>query len=575
SGLDGFSNWMKWIEIQPVLRKIYGCSFLPYHDYGKGGRGWRDLWQDCLSLILLEPEEVKGLLINNFGGVRIDGSNATIIGSKPGEFLADRNNIPRVWMDHGSWPYLTTKLYIDQSGDLDILLQKQSYFRDAQTRRATKKDEAWTSHYGNKLKTQEGSIYEGTIIEHILLQHLSCFYNVGEHNIIRLEGADWNDTLDMARQRGESTAFTAFYGSNLMSIAGLLRALKTANKIDSLELCTEIKVLLDTLSGKVHYEEVSYKKEILNRYFDAVSNDVTGEKIEISIDELISDLEQKGQWIFNHIKKNEFIETSDGHGFFNGYYNNDGERVDGDFTEGVRMNLTGQVFTTMFGLATDEQVLASYDSCQRYLKDAATGGYKLNTPLGPNTLNFGRGFAFAYGDKENGAIFSHMVIMYMNALYQRGFVTQAYEVFTSMYQLCMDTEHSKIYPGIPEYFSLSGKGMYHYLTGSASWLFLTVLIEMFGVKGDLGDLVLQPKLMPAQFDQDGKASVTTTFAGKQIIVEYVNEKGLDYRAYKIVDVKMNELTIEPLYIDAQTICIPRENILSLPTESTKITIILN
>ncbi|MBC7959842.1 MAG: cellobiose phosphorylase, partial [Vallitaleaceae bacterium] len=305
-----------------------------------------------------------------------------------------------------------------------------------------------------------------------------------------------------------------------------------------------------------------------------VRNDVTGEKIEISIDELISDLEQKGQWIFNHIKKTEFIETSDGHGFFNGYYNNDGERVDGDFTEGVRMNLTGQVFTTMFGLATDEQVLASYDSCQRYLKDAATGGYKLNTPLGTNTLNFGRGFAFAYGDKENGAIFSHMVIMYMNALYQRGFVTQAYEVFTSMYHLCMDTQHSKIYPGIPEYFSLNGKGMYHYLTGSASWLFLTVLIEMFGVKGDLGDLVLQPKLVPAQFDQDGKASVTTIFAGKQIIVEYFNEKGLDYSGYKIAVVKINELPIEPLYKDAKTILISRESILSLATESTKITITL-
>lgn len=124
SGLQGFSNWMKWVEVQPVFRKIYGCSFLPYHDYGKGGRGWRDLWQDCLSLILLEPEEVKNLLINNFGGVRIDGSNATIIGSTPGEFIADRNNIPRVWMDHGSWPYLTTKLYIDQTGDLGILLKK-------------------------------------------------------------------------------------------------------------------------------------------------------------------------------------------------------------------------------------------------------------------------------------------------------------------------------------------------------------------------------------------------------------------------------------------------------------------
>ena len=39
-------NYLKWICFQPVLRRIYGCSFLPYHDYGKGGRGWRDLWQD-------------------------------------------------------------------------------------------------------------------------------------------------------------------------------------------------------------------------------------------------------------------------------------------------------------------------------------------------------------------------------------------------------------------------------------------------------------------------------------------------------------------------------------------------
>ena len=58
------------------------------------------------------------LLFGNFAGVRFDGSNATIIGSAPGEFKADRNNIPRVWMDHGAWPLLTTKLYIDQTGDL-------------------------------------------------------------------------------------------------------------------------------------------------------------------------------------------------------------------------------------------------------------------------------------------------------------------------------------------------------------------------------------------------------------------------------------------------------------------------
>src|ERR1700691_5586946 len=100
----------------------FGCSFLPDHDYGKGGRGWRDIWQDLLSLILIEPNGVRQDLINNCAGIRMDGSNATIIGAKQGEFLADRNAITRVWMDHGAWPYLTLQLYIDQSGDFDILL---------------------------------------------------------------------------------------------------------------------------------------------------------------------------------------------------------------------------------------------------------------------------------------------------------------------------------------------------------------------------------------------------------------------------------------------------------------------
>ena len=52
------------------------------------------------------------MLVDNFGGVRLDGSNATIIGSGRGEFIADRNNIARVWMDHGFWPLHTTALAV-------------------------------------------------------------------------------------------------------------------------------------------------------------------------------------------------------------------------------------------------------------------------------------------------------------------------------------------------------------------------------------------------------------------------------------------------------------------------------
>lgn len=210
-----FDNWMQWVNFQPTLRRIYGCSFLPHHDYGKGGRGWRDLWQDCLALEIINPLVVRPMLLDNFGGVRLDGTNATVIGKYQGEFIADRNNISRVWMDHGAWPFITTKLYIMQTGDLDLLLEDNKYFKDSQVVRGEQKDTLWKDSDGSTQKTESGKDYHGSVLEHILVQHLTSFYDVGEHNHIRLRGADWNDALDMAKERGESVAFTALYAGNL------------------------------------------------------------------------------------------------------------------------------------------------------------------------------------------------------------------------------------------------------------------------------------------------------------------------------------------------------------------------
>ena len=108
SGNELFDFWMKWVALQPRLRRLFGCSFIGHFDYGKGGRGWRDLWQDLLSIVLINPAKIKKDLIRNFEGVRIDASNATVI-TGGGEFIADRNKISRIWMDHGIWPFITTK----------------------------------------------------------------------------------------------------------------------------------------------------------------------------------------------------------------------------------------------------------------------------------------------------------------------------------------------------------------------------------------------------------------------------------------------------------------------------------
>ena len=224
TGDKAFDSWMYWVGVQPMLRRIYGCSFLPHHDYGKGGRGWRDLWQDCLALIIMDPSDVREMLVDNFGGVRTDGTNATIIGSGSGEFIADRNGITRVWMDHAMWPFMTMDLYIKQTGDLKILDEKAPYFIDRQVMR------------GEELLDKDTDLSkksEGTVIEHLLLQNFASFFDVGDHGHMKLRGADWNDALDMGKDKGESVAFTAAYAGNYKKLAAILREYKKTFGKDS------------------------------------------------------------------------------------------------------------------------------------------------------------------------------------------------------------------------------------------------------------------------------------------------------------------------------------------------------
>lgn len=538
SGDKAYDQWMKWVTLQPVLRRLYGNSFLPYHDYGRGGRGWRDLWQDCLALMVMEPEEVRHLLLNNYAGVRIDGSNATIIGSKPGEFVADRNNIPRVWMDHGAWPLLTTLLYIHQSGDVELLLQPQTYFRDSFVKRCKDRDLNWSPEQGNKLLTLKEEIYEGTLLEHILLQNVTTFFHVGEHGNILLEGADWNDGLDMGTKRGESVAFTAFYASNLLELSELLLALHARGQ-ETIEIAEEMMVLFDSITSEaVSYDSIAEKRALLDRYYERVVPSISGKKVSLNAIQAAEDLKRKADWLTSHLRSNEWIKNEEGYEWFNGYYNNDGERVEGDHPEGVRMTLTGQVFPVMGGIATDEQVGKIAQAVDHYLKDSNIG-YRLNSRFGGIQQNLGRAFGFAFGHKENGAMFSHMTVMYANALYKRGFVTEGYDVLNSIYTLSSDFDKSRMYPGVPEYINEKGRGMYTYLTGSASWLLLTQLTEVFGVKGHYGDLVLEPKLVSAQFNESGRASVETLFAGVKLNVTYINPANAEYGEYNIASVSLN------------------------------------
>ncbi|MCM8813139.1 MAG: cellobiose phosphorylase [Candidatus Omnitrophica bacterium] len=545
TGLPLFDNWFRWVTLQPVLRKIFGCSFLPDFDYGRGGKGWRDLWQDCLSLIFINPDEIRDILVANFGGVRIDGTNATIITKKPGFFIADRNKISRVWMDHGVWPFFTLLLYIHQTGDYSVLFENRTYFYDRQLSRAKEIDHTWNPHYKHckHLHTRAGKIYRGSVLEHILVQHLSAFFHVGAHNTIRLEDADWNDGLDMARDKGESVAFTCFYAGNLYQIIELLRELKKRRKT-SLSIAKELLILLDRVNGApVDYANPAAKQAVLARYLKAVRCRISGKKVSITIDRLINDLGAKWRAIAALVQKKEWIDIDRQHGFFNGYYDNLGKRVEGCSRAGVRMTLTGQVFPIISGIASLEQTRKTYKTVCRYLRDKHSGGFRLNTDFTQPQFHLGRAFAFTYGEKENGAVFSHMCIMFANALYRRGLAVEGYTVLHSLFQLATDTPAGKIYPCLPEYFNGENRGMYCYLTGSASWFVMTTLTEVFGIKGRYGDLYIEPKLVRAQFAHSSIISATCNFAGIHLNAAFHNPHKKEYGGYAIRTITMQPKTL--------------------------------
>ena len=283
-------------------------------------------------------------------------------------------------------------------------------------------------------------------------------------------------------------------------------------------MAEEMKCLF--AEGDALYESPEQKQRLLSEYTDACLHNISGNTIILPVEQVVKNLEAKAEWMMQNIREHEWIAASKELGWFNGYYDNNGNPVERCRENDVRMMLTGQVFAIMSGTASKEQVAAISKSADTYLFDEKAGGYRLNTDFKEEKFDLGRMFGFAYGEKENGAVFSHMAIMYANALYKRGFAREGYKVLHTLLNAAMKFENSRMYPGLPEYFDNEGRGLYAYLTGAASWYMLTMITEVFGVRGKLGDMVIKPSLMPEEFDPAGNASVKLEFSGKKFELCY-------------------------------------------------------
>lgn len=144
-------------------------------------------------------------------------------------------------------------------------------------------------------------------------------------------------------------------------------------------------------------------------------------------------------------------------------------------------------------------------------------------------------------------------------------------MLNSLYELAANTTVSKIYPNLPEYFNLEGRGMYSYLTGSASWYIMTLLTQVFGVYGEDGDLIIEPRLVKEQFKDSKEFAVRCAFANKKLLVRFLNPRNVDYPLYTIKDVQTRLTFSKP---NKTKILIKRRSLTAASSSIIPITIVL-
>lgn len=180
-------------------------------------------------------------------------------------------------------------------------------------------------------------------------------------------------------------------------------------------------------------------------------------------------------------------------------------------------------------------------------------------------------FGFAYGEKENGAVFSHMTVMYANALYQRGFAKEGAKALDTLLNTAMDFAVSKMYPGLPEYFNNDGRGLYPYDRGGE---LVYADGDLLGLRcaGRMGRFGHAPALQKAQFG-GGSVSVTLPFAGRTLRVRIENADGIEQKDYRVYSAALDGTALP---VAEGILRIPRAEIEALTADAIhEITVILH
>jgi len=160
---------------------------------------------------------------------------------------------------------------------------------------------------------------------------------------------------------------------------------------------------------------------------------------------------------------------------------------------------------------------------------------------------------FSAGWKENGAVFSHASSFNVVARALMGRGRDAVDLFRRILPSSKTSDHYLVEPYIysqfcagPEAGKAHGQGAFHWLTGTAAWMFRAMTDYIMGVRPELNGLRIRPAVDPTW-----KAfSLKRIFRGATYQFAFENPNGV-------------ETGVKELYLDGQLV---KGNLLPLPTQ---------
>lgn len=316
---------------------------------------------------------------------------------------------------------------------------------------------------------------EGTLYEHIVKGIQRIAGEPGIHGLPLFGGGDWNDSLNRVGEKGkgESTWLAQFIYFSIHEIKPLLRYKEDVDKL---------------------------------AYFEGIC-------------EQLQEAHENHCW--------------DGEWYIIGF--NDRHEPVGSKQDRVgNVYLNTQTWSVISGIGSEDRLNQAMDSVDKYLE--SDYGLALVRPAYDRLdENIGVSSAFAKGLKENGAVFSHATAFNLvgKAILGRG--DDLYRVYKKALPFSRDPDQYMSEPYVYSQFAAGpdspdyGRGGYHWMTGTAAWMFRVVLDYMLGIKADFDGLRIEPCIPSHWRDYE----VRREFRGATYLIKIRNPEGVQTGVKKI------------------------------------------